>query len=246
MSEFASIGNHLLVAVSTTSDPTGTWYAYDFTTPNFPDYPKYSVWNDMYMVTSNEGVGCPIYALDRTNMLAGVAATSQRFTTPDYPTIGFQATTPITFDNGTAPPAGAPAMLMRMADDAWSASIPNDRLEIWTLSVDFTNSSNSVLSGPSYLATQPFDTELCGYTSFSCIDQPGTSTNLDPLREVIMNRAQYRNMRTHEVIVCNHVTDVDGTDHAGVRWYELRRTGGIAQPWTIYQQGTYAPDGDSR
>ena len=247
MSEFAASGNRLLVAISQTPDPTGSWYAYSFTTPNFPDYPKYSVWNSMYMVTSNEGTGCPIYALDRTKMLAGdPSATTQRFTTPDYPTIGFQATTPITFDGGSAPPAGAPAMLMRMADDAWSASIPNDRLELWTLTVDFTTPGNSVLSGPTTYATQPFDTELCGYTSFSCIDQPGTSVNLDPLREVIMNRAHYRNLGTHEVIVCNHVTDVDGTDHAGIRWYELRRTGGPGQPWSIHQQGTYAPDGDSR
>jgi hypothetical protein len=246
LSEFGSSGNRLIVAISTTPDPTGTYHTYDFSTPNFPDYPKYSIWNDMYMVTSNEGAGCPIYALERPKMLIGDAsATTQRFTTPDFPTIGFQATTPITFDNGTVPPAGAPAMLMRMADDAWSASIAADRLEMWTLSVDFATPSNSVLSGPTLLPTQPFDTELCGYTSFSCIDQPG-GTNLDPLREVIMNRAQYRNMGTHEAIVCNHVTDVDGTDHAGVRWYELRRTGGVTQPWTIYQQGTYSPDSDSR
>jgi len=247
MSEFSSSGNQLLVAVSTTADPTGTWNAFAFTAPQFPDYPKYSVWQDMYMVTSNEGGGSPLYALDRTKILAGdPTATAQRFTTPDYPTIGFQATTPITFDNGTPPPANAPATLMRMADDAWSATIPNDRLEIWTLSVDFNNQSNSVLSGPDFLATQPFDTELCGFTSFSCIQQPGTGTRLDPLREVIMNRAQYRNMGSHEVIVCNHVTDVDGTDRAGIRWYELRRTGGPTQPWTIYQQGTYSPDSDSR
>lgn len=246
LSEFGAVGNRLIVAISTTPDPTGTYHTYDFSTPNFPDYPKYSIWNDMYMVTSNEGPGCPIYALDRTKMLVGDAtATSQRFTTPDFPTIGFQATTPITFDNGILPPSGAPAMLMRMADDAWDASIPADRLELWTLEVDFATPANSVLSGPDLLPTQPFDTELCGYTSFSCIDQPG-STNLDPLREVIMNRAQYRNMGTHETIVCNHVTDVDGTDHAGVRWYELRRTGGVAQPWTIYQQGTYSPDSDNR
>ncbi|MCB0638308.1 MAG: choice-of-anchor D domain-containing protein, partial [Lewinella sp.] len=48
----------------------------------------------------------------------------------------------------------------------------------------------------------------------------------------------------HESIVCNHVTDVDGTDRGGIRWYELRRTGG--GPWAIYQQGTYSPDTDDR
>lgn len=246
MSEFSSAGNRMVMCVSTTADPFGTWYAYSFTAPAFPDYPKYAVWPTAYVITTNEGTGCPIYALDRSKMLLGQAATSQRFTTPDYPTIGFQATTPITFETGTPPPAGAPAMLMRMADDAWSATITNDRLEIWSLTLDWVTPANSVLAGPSYLNTNAFDTELCGYTSFSCIDQPSSTTNLDPLREVIMNRAAYRNFGTHETIVCNHVTDVSGADQAGVRWYELRRNGGIANPWGIHQQGTYAPDANSR
>ncbi|HQZ41902.1 MAG TPA: proprotein convertase P-domain-containing protein, partial [Flavobacteriales bacterium] len=245
MSEFGASGNHLYVAISTTPDPTGTWYSYDFTTPSFPDYPKYSVWNGMYMITTNES-SCALYALDRTKMLVGDGtATSQRFTTADYATISFQATTPVTFDGTTPPPAGAPAMLMRMADDGWSG-VSTDRLEIWTLTVDFTTPANSVLSNPTYLNVSDFDTELCGFTSFSCIDQPGSNTNLDPLREVIMNRAQYRNFGTHESIVCNHVTDVNGNDRAGIRWYELRRVGGPTQPWTVYQEGTYAPGTDSR
>jgi hypothetical protein len=170
----------------------------------------------------------------------------QRFTVPDYPTIGFQATTPVTFDIGNAPPAGAPGMFMRMADDAWSTSIANDRLEIWSMDIDFANAANSVVSGPALLSTDAFDTELCGYTSFSCFQQPGTSTALDPLREVLMNRVQYKNLGTHEAIVCNNVTDVDGNDRGGVRWYELRRSGGIANAWGIHQQGTYSPDTDSR
>jgi subtilisin-like proprotein convertase family protein len=246
MSEFSSSGNRMVMCVSTTADPLGTWYTYSFTAPSFPDYPKYAVWNTAYIITSNEGTGCPIYALDRTKMLSGLAATSQRFTTPDYPTIGFQATTPITFEGGTAPPAGAPAMVMRMADDAWSGTIPNDRLELWTLTLDFVTPANSVLAGPSYMSVSSFSSDLCGFTSFSCIDQPGTTTNLDPLREVIMNRAAYRNFGGHESIVCNHVTDVNATDRAGVRWYELRRTGGIANPWSIYQEGTYSPDATNR
>jgi hypothetical protein len=244
MTEFSASGNRMIVAVSTTADPTGTWYAYSFTAPTFPDYPKYAVWSNMYLITTNETTPA-IYALDRTRMLQGLSATAQRFAVPAYPTIGFQATTPITHDGGAAPPAGAPGMFMRMADDAWSATIPNDRLELWTLSVDFTTPANSVMAGPTLLATDPFDSGLCGYTSFACIAQPGTTTTLDPLREVIMNRAVYRNFGTHESIACSHVTDVTGTDRAGVRWYELRRTA-LANPWAIHQQGTYSPDANSR
>lgn len=245
MSEFASSGNHLLVAVSTTADPTGSWYAYDFTTADFPDYPKYGVWNNMYTVTTNES-NPKLYALDRTKMLAGLAATAQVFNTTSYPGVSFEACAPVTHDGGSAPPAGAPALFMRMADDGWGAAIPYDRLDIWTMTIDWVTPANSVVSGPTYLPTTAFDSGLCGYTSFSCIDQPGTSTNLDPLREILMNRVQYRNFGSHESIVCDHAVDVSGSDRAGIRWYELRRTGGIANPWSIHQQGTWSPDTDSR
>lgn len=244
MSEFAATGNRLLVAVSSSPDPAGTWFSYSFTTPNFPDYPKYGVWNGLYIVTTNEA-SPTIYALDRDRMLLGQTATAQRFTVPSYPTIGFQACTPVTHDGGAAPPANAPAMFMRMADDAWSVNIPNDRLEIWTMNINWVTPANSSINGPTFLATQPFDTELCGYTSFSCIQQPGTTTRLDPLREVLMNRIQYRNFGAYEAIVCNHATDVSGNDRAGVRWYELRRTA-VANPWNIHQQGTWSPDANSR
>ena len=245
MSEFGASGNRFVIAISQTADPTGSWYIYNFTTPQFPDYPKYAVWNNMYIVSSNESDPA-IYALPRANMLAGTAGTTVRFTVSSYGMIGFQACTPVNFSGGTAPPVGAPGMFMRMADDGWStagAPVPNDRLEIWNINYVAATPASSTITGPTFLATTPFYTELCGYTSFSCIDQPGTTINLDPLREVLMNHIQYRNFGGYEAMVCNHVTDVDGADLAGVRWYELRRTGGIANPWSIYQEGTYSPVG---
>jgi hypothetical protein len=59
-----------------------------------------------------------------------------------------------------------------------------------------------------------------------------------------MWRLQYRNFGSHETLVGNLVTDVDGTDHGGIRWFELRKTG--ANPWALYQEGTYAPDSVNR
>ena len=58
-----------------------------------------------------------------------------------------------------------------------------------------------------------------------------------------MYRLQYRNFGSYQTLVTNLTVDADGTDHAGVRWFELRKTGSA---WSIYQQGTYAPDGDHR
>ncbi len=250
ISEFTSNNNNLIVAISQTPNPTGAWYVYSYTATNFPDYPKYGVWNNCYVVTSNESSPA-IYALPRANMLAGTAGTAVRFTVSSYATIGFQACTPVHFGGGDAPPAGAPAMFMRMADDAWTTSTTDvDRLELWNINYNAGTPASSTISGPTALNTEAFDTGLCGYTSFACMNQPGSATTLDPLREVLMNRISYRNLTAtqgYEAIACSHVTDVSfGSDRGGVRWYELHRTGGSANPWSLYQQGTYSPDANDR
>src|SRR5437016_8683046 len=70
------------VAISTTSDPTGSYFRYAFQTgttgANFPDYPKYGIWPDAYYISTREflGSGGPFqgagaYALNRAQMLAG-------------------------------------------------------------------------------------------------------------------------------------------------------------------------------
>lgn len=242
MSEFSATGNLLVVAISQTNDPTGSWYVYSYQAPQFPDYPKYAVWPTAFVVTSNESAPA-VYALDRDEMLLGNPGVMQRFTVPSYGTIGFQAMTPVDIDGDILPPTGEPAMVMRMADDAWDATLTQDQLELYEFDIDFTTPANTSLTLVQEIATTAFDTHLCGYTSFSCIDQPNSSTNLDPLRELLMNKIHYRRFATHEAMVMCHVTDVTGNDDAGVRWYELRRTTGN---WSIYQEGTYSPDTDSR
>lgn len=248
MTEFSSSGNRMIVAVSTTANPTGSWYAYSYTATNFPDYPKYAVWSDCYVVTTNENTPA-IYALPRANMLAGTAGTAVRFAIASQQSIGFQAATPVHFGGGTAPPAGAPAMFMRMADDLWTTSITTDvdRLELWKINYNAATPASSTITGPTSLATDVFDSSLCGYTTLNCINQPGSQT-MDPIREVLMNRICYRNLGGfgYEAIVCSHAVDVNNTDRAAMRWYELHRTGGIANAWSIYQQGTYSPDANDR
>jgi len=244
LTEFSSSGNNLYVAVSTTADPTGSYYTYTVNMPSFPDYPKYSVWENEYVITANLG-SSDIVALPRADMLAGVSTNAQKFTQANFGTIGFQASTPVNLDGTTTPPAGTPSMVMRMTDDAWNGASA-DALEIWELDIDWTTPGNSSFTLTSTLGVSSFDTGLCGYTSFSCIPQPGTNTILDPLRELLMNRIHYRNFGTHESIVCCHSIDLDGNDWAGVRWYELRRTGGTGGTWSVYQEGTYSPDSDHR
>ena len=119
-----------------------------------------------------------------------------------------------------------------------------DALEIWEFKVDFANAENSRFTGPILVPIAEFNSDLCGLFSFFCFPQPGTDTMLDPLREVIMWRLQYRNFGTHETLVGNFVTDVDGTDRGGIRWFELRKTG--SGPWTLFQEGTHSPDQANR
>src|SRR5207244_2570498 len=104
--------------------------------------------------------------------------------------------------------------------------------------------ANSTFKGPVGIPVAEFDSNLSGLTSLSCFPQKGSTIRLDPLREVIMNRLQYRNFGTHETLVGSFVTDTNGHDHGGVRWFELRKSG--AEPWHIQQEGTYAPDAINR
>ena len=242
MSEFSDTANRLCVYVSQTSSPFGAWNGYEFTTPNFPDYPKYSVWHDAYYVTSNESTPA-VYALDRINMLAGNAASLQRFTAPSLAAFGFNTLTPADIDGSMPPPAGSPAYFMRHKDDEvhnpGTNNASNDILEIWTFDVDFVTPANSSFTGPVDIPVSEFDSTLCGTTSFQCIPQPGSSVTLDPLREVVMWRLVYRNFGTHETLLGNFAIDVNGANRGGIRWYELRKMG---SNWVLHQEGTYSPD----
>lgn len=242
--------NAVHVYVSKTPDPViGGWHHYRFDTPTFPDYPKFGVWPDAYYMTSNESDGPAVYALDRAKMLAGTPQPSmQRFVADQLHGFGFQALTPVDLDGSAPPPSGSPFYVMRHRDDevhnVGANVVGQDFLEMFEVRIDWANPANSSMVGPNSLSIAEFDSDLNGLTSFSCFPQMGSSIRLDPLREVIMNRMPYRNFGTHETIVGSFVTDVDGQDHGGVRWFELRKTPG--GNWVVHQEGTYAPDGHSR
>src|SRR5256885_4508432 len=198
MSEFASRGNHLCVYVSRTSDPLGGgWFGYDFGTAEFPDYPKYAVWPDAYYVSTNESAPA-VYALDRGRMIAGLPAGYQRFTAPSLGGFGFQALTPADLDGSTPPPAGAPALFLRHRDDELHDPGANDPtrdfLEVWALHADFGSPASSTFTLAATIPVAEFDSELCAASPISsCFPEPAGGTPLDPIREVVMWRVQYRN-----------------------------------------------------
>lgn len=241
--------NAVHVYISKTADPVaGGWFHYRFDTPNFPDYPKYGVWPNAYYMTSNEQDGPAVYAFDRAKMLNGQPATLQRFLVGQLSGFGFQALTPVDLDGASPPPLGSPFYVMRHRDDeVHNVNGPDaaqDFLELFELRIDWANPANSTMAGPNSVAITEFDSDLGGLTSITCFPQKDSDVRLDPLREVIMHRLPYRNFGTHETILGSFVTDVDGKDRGGIRWFELRKA--VHGNWVVHQEGTYAPDSHNR
>ena len=240
ISEFADTSAvQLCLYVSTSPDPTGTWYAYSFD-PAYYDYPKYGVWPDAYYMGYNGGTTGTrqVFAFDRARMLAGQPATYQMFTVPSLSNLSFQLLVPASLESPTAPPAGAPGLFMRPRDTEVSGPTgyaSTDFMEMWAFHVDWTTPANSTLTELADVPIAEYDCSLCGTGSdWSCMPQPGTTQAIDPIREPLHQPLQYRNWGTYETLVGGFAEDVDGTDKAAVRWFELRRTGGA---WSAYQEG---------
>ncbi|MGE5234998.1 MAG: carboxypeptidase regulatory-like domain-containing protein, partial [Acidobacteriota bacterium] len=233
------------VAVSTSPDPLGTYYRYAVNTGGiFPDYPKFSVWADAYYGTVNQfngGSGAGFMALERAKMLAGDPTAALIYFNLGAP---YGNDLPVDFD-GTAPGAGTPGIFAEVDKQAWIPGLTSDSLLIWYLTPDFTNPANSCLGASctgapnEIVPVATFTAPLCG-GSRNCIPQPPGGEGLDSISDRIMYRAQGRDMVDHLSLVINHTVDAGG-GIAGVRWYELRSSGGWNN-WSMYQQGTYSPD----
>jgi hypothetical protein len=240
LSQFKTSNNSLQIAVSQTNDPTGAYYTYEFALNSFPDYPKYSIWSNAYFVSANKSAP-QLYAMERDKMLTGdPTASIQGFTVPSLATNGFFSILP-SHATASLPNSSTPGYVFYFQDDGWGG-VSSDHIKIWEVDLDWVNSSNSTISTPQQLGVSAFDSEF--QTSWDDIEQPGTSDRLDGIPTAFMYMAQYREFSGYSTVVLNHTVDIDGTDHAGIRWYELRKVG--SNPWTVYQEGTFAPDAESR
>ena len=224
------------VAVSTTSDPTGSYYRYffQFSTTIFYDYPKLGVWSDGYYMSANRFngntySGPAAIVLNRAAMLNGQTATFQQFTLSS----SFGTLLPSDLDGPTLPPTGSPNFF---------AEIGSTALHLFKFHVDWTTPGNSTFTGPTSLTVAAYN-QLCP-TTRSCVPQPSTSVGLDGLGDRLMHRLAYRNFGDHESLVVSHaVNAVTSGTQAAVRWYEIRSPNGTP---ALYQQSTYAPDTTSR
>jgi hypothetical protein len=211
------------VAISTSSDATGSYNRYEFDFgSNFPDYPKFAVWPDGYYNSINvfgpkSFLGAEACAFDRNAMLAGTAAAAICFQQP--PTVS--SLLPSDLDGRTLPPAGAANYYVGLADAT--------HLNFFRFHADFSNPAKASFSGPTLIPVAPFS-EICGGSS--CIPQPPTGEKVDALSDRVMFRLAYRNFGDHESLVVNHT--VQGGPLGAVRWYELRNPSAPV----VYQQST--------
>ena len=258
LSQFTTAGPEYFncVAISTTGDPTGTYFRYAFSTGvNFPDYPKYGNWTDSYVITTREfgptieyGIG--VYALEKNKMVNGDPnARNVRFfidgNDPDLLPLVGDGLLPADPDGKQKPKTDtAIPIIGTQDDDAANYGATFDALNIWDLFIKWKSTPIASLELNIQLPTAPFDSIFpCAPTSRDCLPQPGIvdpAQYLDILsyRQRPTFRLAYRNFKTYESLVTNQ--SVEATPGvAGARWYEIRRDQNGA--YSIYQQGTYDP-----
>jgi hypothetical protein len=230
----ATVPTDECVAVSTTSDATGSFFRYGFHLgTNFFDYPHLSVWPDAYYMSMNvfnsagtAFLGPQPFAFDRAKMLTGAPATFITTGITGGPTE--ETYLPADLDGSTLPPAGAPVSFVEFPGA--------NTYKLWHFHVDFTTPANSTFTLFSSPAAAGFSV-LCGATR-DCVPQGGTTQRLDGIGDRLMFRLAYRNFGTHESVVGNYTVSSGGV--AGIRWFELRNV--TSGPVTKFQESTYQPD----
>ena len=246
------------VAVSQTSDPTGAYYRYAFSWGDFfPDYPKYSVWRNAYLLTSRDfgpttEYGISVASLERQKMIDGDPhARMVRFFL-DSAVVPLHlmgdGLLPADVDGWNQPDDGSPAPIVGTMNATARYGAPFDALNIFDLAVNWQSPEDASLVLASQLPVAAFTSRFpCTDTitpppasqSRSCIPQPDTTRKIDVLsyRQRPTFRLAYRKFEGYEAMVTNQ--SVQATPGmAGVRWYEIRRRDGH---YSVYQQGTYSP-----
>jgi hypothetical protein len=241
--------SHQCFAVSATSDATGEYYLYDFTTDpvNFVDYPHTGVWPDGYYMSAH--VFNPagtfttgrIYVFERDKMILGQTARmqSQNLGTE----FGFL---PADLDSLTPPAVGEASYLIG----------PNFALTELT---DNYRVATTWGATPTLVVTPgaPIDAGLGNAPCLSgvnspardCVPEPPPATGpdyLDNLSGHYMYRLAYRNQGTQalplERLVVSGPSDSSDANHGAVEWFEFRNAGSSTTQPTLFQSGIYDPD----
>jgi hypothetical protein len=257
------------VAVSTTSDPLGTYYRYEFDWPFFGDYPKMGTWSDesgtqdAYLLTTHEFngnafAGAALIAMERDKMLSG-DPTAHMLRFGGFDAYGVE---PLNLTGALAAPAGTCPGYVHF--DGTSSEYL-----FWNLCLDWSTPANSTMSSdPDRVAGKPF------VSYFDEVPQLGTANGLDSFGTHIMYRANARvfpaDAPTRISLVVNHVVQGD-VQQGGINWVHLNLAptaivnaadrifgdgfDGVPLPplvtpsaatKRIVDEGVYAPDAETR
>lgn len=257
-------------AISTTSDPLGSYYRYEFLWPAasastavFGDYPHIGIWQDAttrqnaYTLVTHEFTAASVFlgaafvSVERDKMLSGQPAAMVRVGGIDaYGAQPAHLEGPLTAAPGSCP-------VFTHFDSTASEYL------FWDMCLDWTTPSSSTLSA----TPQRIASRTAFVPNFTTIPQLGTTTQLDEFGANIMYRASARayppGAPNSMSLVINH--SVQGaTATSGVRWvhFGLRQPGQsydiiygdgydtaggpVALVKSIVDEGVYSPDADSR
>jgi len=251
------------VAISQTSDATGSYFLYEFPVVNngFPDYPKWGIWTSNYgEAWNNFGpggsgfVGPVLCAYNRTKLLAGDHTAEQichQYSRTE------DSLLPADRDSVLAPPAGQDQFAIGSLDDVDNThlslySVHINNVNDWSQGATFTGDNNSQL-----LTIAAFNGACNGAFGGDCVPQKSITDKVDSLGDRLMYRFAYWDDQPSPSVGAtppipnpaqHWLVDWDvaaSGGQNGVRWMEveapLRRVS--VSSLFIFQQGTYAPDG---
>ena len=258
---------HECIAVSTSSDPAGTYYMYDFVTPgnNFPDYPHIGTWPDGYYMTVNQFLapalsfnGTGVYAFDRAKMLIGDPTATYIYFNLDLTNNpeGIFAMQPSDQDSLMPPPVGAPNVFAYEISDEYEAPpFDKDGLRLFNFTANFTTPANSTFKErtESPVLVAPFDAR--DPNGRRDVKQPppavAATDYLDSIGYHLMYRWQYRNQGGNETLVGACTVNVSGvnpvnnaTYQAGVRYFQFKKAA-PGDPYVLFDSTTFSPDANN-
>lgn len=223
-------------AISTSSDPLGSYHRYEFLRPLFPDYPRPAVWPDGYYVPTSTGddvIQKHVCIVEREKMLKGEPAREQCIVID-----GANFLNNADLQGTRRPPDGAPNIMMAAGGTQLKKDFDDDGIYAWRVKVDWDEASKTRAIGPVKISVAPYH-YLCDGQLTNCVPQPGTDRRLDAQGDKIMSQLVYRHVNGRESIVAVHSVNT-AAGGGGVRWYEFNVD---RRQVTLRQQGTYAPDG---
>jgi hypothetical protein len=220
---------YVCIAVSISPDALGGYYRYVLALGGlYTDDLRTSVWNDAYYLSFPAFAGAQgayrgprVCAFDHGTTTAGSDARVICWDLgPGYGPVAVADT-----DGASAAAPGSPAYLLALP---LSRQGKGEHLLAWRASF-----SANMLGEPFAIPVAPYAAACAG----PCVEQPAPGETLEAAGDRLSGRVVYRKHDGGEALLLTHDT------RQGLRWYELRPNAGAL---SVYQQGSFAPDADTR